>query len=397
MKRIANSWVVAFLLVGCSREAPQPPAPVAPATVPHAHVDEPEAHESLPTKVRLSAEVIKNSKIKASPAAVGLLAVTVDLTGEIAADPDRSARITARVPGRIVAVNFKEGMKVKAGQVLATIESPQLARDRATYSAAAARANTAKLEVERLKGLVARSLAPEQALAVATSEWTAFEAEARAARITLTSFGTDVLSEMSAETARLSLRSPIAGSVLSRNAIVGQNVESGHVVADIGDLDRVYFLGRLFEKDLAQVKAGARTDVRLNAYPGEVFDGVVESIGKSLDATARTVIARIVLSDRGGMLKTGLFGRAQVVIDKESTRERRVVVPIGSVTRLADRDVVFVQQSDGDFEVHPVTLGNSAGGQVELLSGIREGENVVVDGVFTLKSAVLKSTFGEDE
>ena len=76
---------------------------------------------------------------------------------------------------------------------------------------------------------------------------------------------------------------------------------------------------------------------------------------------------------------------------------RHVVVPLSAITQLPEKNVVFVLQPDGDFEVHPVTLGGSAAGRVEVLGGLREGERVVVDGVFTLKSAVMKGTFGEED
>jgi len=72
-------------------------------------------------------------------------------------------------------------------------------------------------------------------------------------------------------------------------------------------------------------------------------------------------------------------------------------VPLTAVTRLANKDVVFVRQPDGDFELHDVTLGRSAQGRVEILGGLRAEEVVVVDGVFTLKSAILKGTFGEED
>ena len=67
------------------------------------------------------------------------------------------------------------------------------------------------------------------------------------------------------------------------------------------------------------------------------------------------------------------------------------------MTRIADRDVVFVRQADEHFEVHPVTLGPSASGEVQSAPGLREGEQVVTDGVFAVKGAILKSTFAEEE
>ena len=197
--------------------------------------------------------------------------------------------------------------------------------------------------------------------------------------------------------ARVVIRSPLAGFVLARDAIQGQTVQPEHVIATIGDLERVYFLARLFEKDLARVKVDATAEVRLNAYPNEVFDATIETIGRQIDPAARTVTARIVVRNHGDLVKVGLFGSARVVVGDTDSRTKRVVVPLSGVTRIANRDVVFVRQPDDDFDLHPVTLGRSAGGRVEILGGLRAGEQVVIDGVFTLKSAILKSTFGEED
>src|SRR6185503_6285221 len=86
------------------------------------HEDESEQHEALPTKVRLTASVVRSAGIKVAPATSDSLPATVDLTGEFAADPDKSARLAARVPGRIVAVRVKEGGRVTAGQTVAVLE-----------------------------------------------------------------------------------------------------------------------------------------------------------------------------------------------------------------------------------------------------------------------------------
>jgi cobalt-zinc-cadmium efflux system membrane fusion protein len=360
------------------------------------HADEQEAHEGLPSKVRLSPEVVQAAGVKTAAATMDTLPATVELTGEIATDPDRSARLAARVSARVVEVRVKEGERVKAGQVVAVLESPELARARATLTSALARARSARLNAQRVNNLEAKALAAGQEVAAAQAEAEALEAEVAAARQTLAAFGTDALQGEGA-VARMSLRAPLGGFVLARDAVPGQTVDAEHVIATIGDLDHAYFLGRIFEKDLALLRAGARVEVRLNAYPAVVFDGSVESIGKQLDPTARTVIARILVQNRDDLLKVGLFGSARVVTSRLAAQRPRIVVPLDAVTKIATKDVVFVLQDDGDFEVHPVTPGRTAGSRVEILTGLREGERVVVAGVFTLKSAVLKGTFGEDE
>lgn len=363
---------------------------------PSEHEDEPEAHEQLPNKIRLAPKVVEAARIKTAAVTLEALPATVDLTGEIAADPDKSARIAARVTGRVVSAHVKEGQRVKAGQLVAVIESPELARVRAGLASAAARARSARLNATRLRNLESKALASGQEAATADAEAAALEAEVMAARQTLRAFGPAAESAQGPG-ARLTVRAPLAGFVLARDAVQGQTVDPEHVLAVIGDLDRVYFLARLFEKDLARVKIGAPAELRLNAYPSELFEGTVETIGRQLDPAARTVTARIVVRNHGDLVKVGLFGTARVVTGASAAPTKRVVVPLTAVTRLADKDVVFVLQADGDFEVHPVTLGASAAGRVEILSGLRETEKVVVEGVFTLKSAVLKSTFGEEE
>ena len=105
----------------------------------------------------------------------------------------------------------------------------------------------------------------------------------------------------------------------------------------------------------------------------------------------------MTLSPEPYPLKVGLFGTATVVMTGPQATAPRLVVALGAVTKLVHRDVVFVHHADGDFELHPVTLGRSAAGKVEVISGLLEGELVVTEGVFTLKSAVLKSTFGEED
>jgi len=369
----------------------------APVTAgPTSHQDEPEAHEALPTKVRLRPDVARAAGIRTAAAVSDSLPATVDLTGEIAADPDRSARLAARVPGRIVEVKAKEGDRVKAGQTIAILESPEIARARAALAAASAKARSARLNADRLKNLETKSLASGQEVAAAAAEAAALDAEAAAAKQTLGAFGQGA-DEMQGGSARVVIRSPLAGFVLARDAIQGQTVQPEHVIATIGDLERVYFLARLFEKDLARVKVDATAEVRLNAYPNEVFDATIETIGRQIDPAARTVTARIVVRNHGDLVKVGLFGSARVVVGDTDSRTKRVVVPLSGVTRIANRDVVFVRQPDDDFDLHPVTLGRSAGGRVEILGGLRAGEQVVIDGVFTLKSAILKSTFGEED
>ena len=380
------------LLTACPNKDSAPPRQAASQP----HRDEPTEHEPLPNRIRLQPSVLAAAKIRTEKVVSKVLPMTLEVPGEVAADPDRSVRIAARVPGRLSAVAFKEGMRVQAGALLAVIESAELARAASAYTSASVKLQAAQKNAARIQSLATTGLAANQELLEAQAQARALEAEAQAARRSLLSFGVSD-AQLASLGARFELHAPFAGYAVSRNATVGQTVTAEHILCDLIDLDRAYFIGRLYEKNLARVEPGQTAEVRLNAYPEAVFIGKVEIVGKQLDPSARTVVTRIVITNKDDLLKVGLFGKARVSLSAGLAQPRGLVVPISAVTRIADRDVVFVRQPDEHFEVHPVTLGPSASGEVQVLSGLREGEQVVTDGVFTLKGAILKSTFAEEE
>ncbi len=399
MKRALNLAMAIGLTVcagvgACSR-SPEPAPVERVAEGNEARTKTDTQHEELPKRVTLSPEVRAAVHLETQLVAISSLPATVELTGEIAPDPDRSAQVVARAQGRIIQVVFKEGDWVKAGALLVVLNSPELAHARAALTSATARAGAARQNAERLRNLAAKGLASGQEVAGAAAEARALEADETAARQSLAAFGSGAV-DYAGDAARLELRTPIDGYVLKRDALIGQVVSPERVLAVVANLDRAYFLGRLFEKDVSHVTEGANADIRLNAYPKQAFQGEVETIGREIDPSARTVVARIVIKDQGRDLKAGLFGIARVVMKDAASHPVRMVVPLAAVTQIANRDVVFVQEPGGEYAVHPVTLGRSAEGKVEVLEGLRAGERVVTSGVFTLKSVVLKGTFGEE-
>lgn len=369
------------------REGPAPSSSAKQAD----HADE-AAHDALPKRVRLEPQVIADAKIKTAPVTREVLAATIDLPGEVSSDPDKTAKVSPLVGGRIESVNFTEGQAVKKGDVLAILKVPELGKAKAAFTAKAAKAAAARANADRLQALAEKRLAAAQEVLTAKAEADALEAEARADAEQLGALGTG------SGGTQLALRAPVGGVVISRDAVVGQPVTSDQVIATIADLSEVWFLGRVFEKNLGQIRIGAPAEVQLNAYPKEAFAGSIEYLGQQVDPTARTVVARIRIVNRRHLLRLGLFGVARVGTGEEDAgRPTAIVVPQTAVTEIGQKHVLFVREADGDFDLHEVVLGDAALGKVQVLSGLREGELVVVEGVFTLKSAVLKSTFGEGE
>lgn len=359
-----------------------------------AHKDEPE-HEELPHHVRLKPEVIEAAGIKTRKVERQKLLPTRKLPGEIVADPDRSARISSPVAGRLEEARLREGAQVKKGEVVAVVRVPELGRIHGAQAAAAARARAARANAERLEDLAKKHLASEQAWLDAKADAEAYSAEARALGGQLAAMGSG--SGGTAAPFLLALRSPVAGVVVARDAVVGQPVAADQVLGTVADLSEMWFLARVFEKDLEQIRVGSAVEVQLNAYASRRFSGTIELVGQQIDPVARTVTARVRLKNPEGLLRLGLFGAALVSIPGEDGATTRLVIPRDAVTEIGGKQVVFVRQPDDDFEIHPVVLGQGAPGLVEVISGLREGELVVSEGVFSLKSVVLKSTLAEED
>ena len=387
------SFLGLVVVAACSAKEPESREQSAPSPAAPEHSDEP-AHEELPKKVRLSERVMKDAQIESESVRREVLPNTLALPGEIAADPDKSARLSSPIPGRVESVRFQEGDRVRRGSVLATIQVPDLGKLRAEQAAKAAQAAAAKSNAERLRVLLSQNLAANQAYLDAVAQAEALDLETRAASDHVRALG---LTQQGGRPSTLELRAPFDGVVVSRSAVVGQPIGADEVIAEIVDLSETMFFGRAFEKDLGRLQMNAPTEVQLNAYPHERFEGVIEYIGRRVDPVARTVTARIRLHNRNDRLRIGLFGTAHIAADANEQHAPTLVVPRSALTEVAGKQVVFVQHPDRDFELHEVVLGHAAGGKVEVVSGLREDERVVVHGVFTLKSAVLKNTFAEEE
>lgn len=402
LQRTVSLALLVVPLVGCPNKADTNKSPAPAESKKTAtddpnradgHSDEPE-HEGVAKRVRVPPGVVKDAKLAWAPVTKESLALTLSLPGEIVVDPDRSARVSTPIPGRLDQVSFREGSEVKKGDLLALVRVPELGKVRSAHAATSARAAAARANADRLQALAEKKLASPQEVTTAKAEADALDAEARALGEQLRAMGT---SESVGSGPQLALRAPLSGVVISRDAFVGQPVTAEQTIASIADLTEVWFLGRLFEKDLGRVKVGAKAEVQLNAYSKERFNGTIDYIAEKIDEVARTVTARIRLENRERLLRIGLFGSARVATGEGQQRPPQIIVPRSAIVEVAGKPVVFVRQADEDYELHEVVLGESALGKVEVLNGLREGEQIVTQGAFTLKSIALKSTIAEEE
>lgn len=385
--------VASIVAAACSKPSPRKEEPAPGATTSHEGEKE---HDAIPKKAKLSPEVVRDANIKVEAVAKRVLAPTLALPGEVSADPDRSARVASPVAGRLVDVRFKEGSAVAKGEGLATVRIPEIGKVRAAERATVAKAAAARANAERLEALAEKGMAAKQEALGARAEADALDAEGRALAEQLGALGLGT----SGGGADIVLRAPVAGVVVMRDAVIGQPVTTEQTIASIADLSESWFLARVFEKDLGRLELGASAEVVLNAYPNETFVGKVEHVGRQIDPIARTVTARIRLTNRADMLRIGLFGTARTAraaAKGETALEPVLAVPRTSLVDVANKTVVFVRIGPEEYALHEVSVGDSAAGYVRVLSGLREGEDVVVDGAFTIKSVLLRGTLADED
>ena len=190
---------------------------------------------------------------------------------------------------------------------------------------------------------------------------------------------------------RYELRSPVAGRIVQRRAVVGEVVEQRDVLYTVADLSTMWLLMDLRERDVALVRVGLRVLFTVDGLPGHAFDGIVSWISDTVDDRTRTIKVRANFPNESGLLRTNMFGLARIII-----HDNDEVVSISSEAVQTDGccQLVFVKQDETLFVPRKVSLGASANGHVEILSGLAVGESVVTVGSFLMKAEILKSNIG---
>jgi Cu(I)/Ag(I) efflux system membrane fusion protein len=189
----------------------------------------------------------------------------------------------------------------------------------------------------------------------------------------------------------LTFRAPVAGIVTEKKAVQGMRFMPGETLFQIADISRVWVQADVFEQDIAAVDVGQKARIRINAYPGEVFEGRIAYVYPTLKAETRAVPVRIELANPKGRLKPAMFADVDIPAGGAASV---LTVPASAVIDSGVRQTVVVQLAEGRFEPRVVKLGQRGGEFVQVLEGVREGEMVVssanflIDAESNLKAAL---------
>jgi len=294
-----------------------------------------------------------------------------------------------------VKLNAAPGDSVSVGQVLAVLQNSEVGRARSDAITAQSRLALARLTLDRKRRLNAERIVPQREVQDAEANVEAATADLRAAKATLRSLGLgDADAERLTDDPTFALRSPVSGMVIERNAVLGQLAEPDKPLFRVGNLDRLWLTVHAFERDAVRVRTGSVARVEFPALPGHSFNGSVTLVGSQVEPDSRTVPVRIEINNRDGALRPGMSATAWLTVGQETGKV--LTVPAAALQRLRERWIVFIPRAGNQFEMRAVGRGRDLGGEVEILSGLKPGETVIVDGAFLLKAQAERSA-GEGE
>jgi len=349
----------------------------------------------------------KNSAIEIELVGPQFIAGVIPATGKVLVPEDRVAVIGPVNAGRIVRLFAGQGSRVQKGQKLADLESADIDQAEADYLKALAdyenarRSSVAEIRLaqenyDRTKLLYEKTITAGKNLQTAEHDLevakAAGESSVNGAKATLTaarrhllilglsSSTIDSLPKKPDLAAVFSLNSPIAGTVIERNATVGASVGTDSNLFKIIDLSRVWIDANVFEKDLARVRMGQEVKVNLPALPGSTYTGRVILIDSVVDPETRTIKVRTEVANPDSRLKPDMFANVEIVTDLNRSA---ISVPQTAVLNDGGKTVVFVAEGNG-YQKREVHTGIQNGDRLEIVEGLSPGEKVVVKGNYLL-------------
>jgi cobalt-zinc-cadmium efflux system membrane fusion protein len=307
-----------------------------------------------------------------------------DTTGVVDYDQNRSTAVLAPFSGPVTKVLVSLGQKVKQGQPLAIVASPDFAAAVDAYRKALAAAHAAAQVAANDKDLYAHHAISQRENAQAQSDAIGAASDSNAARQALLALPVDPQVVKAIEQGRAVtnvqgvIRAPIAGTVVQRSITPGQLLQAGSTACfTVADLSKVWVMAQVFDSDLAKVQVGDSAEVETGAG-AKALPGKVANVSPEVDPDTRSVAARVVVDNPGDLLKKQMYVRVRI---SSARPERGLLVPVDAVLRDDENlPFVYVQAADGSYARRPVTLGVRTGNRYLIAAGLEAGDKVVIEG-----------------
>lgn len=297
------------------------------------------------------------------------------LNGSI--EGETSATISAKLAGRIEQVLVQEGQQIKAGAPLVKLENIELANSVRTAQGAVTKAETnynlAKADYRRYQELYAQGAVSQQQLEIAAAQLKTAQADLSSAAANKSSaeqqYGYGVIT------------APVSGVIINKTATVGQVVSPGVALMTVENLNQVYAVVNIEQKDLGKVKIGQKAEITVDAYPEKIFTGVLEIINPQAGTSNRMFRAKIKINNQDSALKTGMFVKVQL-----TTGQALPVLTVPSNAIIQKQGLYYVFTVEDNKAVrHQVEIGEVSGSSIVVKSGLQPGSPVIVSNINQLK------------
>lgn len=382
-------WIIAaimLLLTGCSDQAPAPPVPPQEAGA-KSGVSRPRLVQPPP---------VVQARLRSEPVALHAIPEIVTAPGEVSLDLRQVAKITSRIAGQAEQVQAQLGDHVKKGQPLVAIGGLQLDQLIEEYLVWKAQADVAANGFRRTQKLRAEDIVPERKLIEDKGRYLETQARYQHIREKLLNMGLSV-AELTAlerghldESHRYTLTSPIAGTIVAQNVVRGQGVAPGNELFEVVDTSRVWVFANLPIEQARKFKEGQPGSITPKG--GDPITAPLTYLAPVADDTTRTIRIKFEVANAQGALKPGEYVDVSLPLAGAPT----LAVPIAAITTVENQRGVFVQREQG-FAFTPIDSGREGGGWIEIRKGLTDQDMVVTEGVFDLKTVLLKEHLGSGE
>ncbi|HEY4188129.1 MAG TPA: efflux RND transporter periplasmic adaptor subunit [Polyangia bacterium] len=308
---------------------------------------------------------------------------SASLPGRVSFDEDHTQRVASPIDGRATAVLVKIGDQVRVGQALISLSSPNVGQLQADAQKADSDLTVAQKGIERAHKLQAEGAVSDKDVAQAEADFRKATTDRARTGAQLKALGISA-TDPSIE---VSLRAQVAGIVVDRNVLLGQEVRADQAtpLMTISSLDTLWVLADVYEQDLGLVENGAPVTVHVPAYPADSFPGRISNIGEVVDTSTRTVKVRCVVDNPGHRLKPEMFARVNV---QSKPGHKVILAPSKAILNDGERFFVIVASEGITFRIRRVTVGPDLDGQSRILSGLTPGEKIVTDGAIFMRREI---------
>ena len=352
-------------------------------------------HED-PSSVDLTPKQMETFDVRTTTVSGGPIAVTIERPAEVLYDENALAHVVPRVAGIARTIDAAEGDRVIEGEVLAVLESRELADTKAAYLASLERLALAEENFARAEALIDKRIVSERTHLAAKTDYAEARINLRSARQKLLALGIgrnrlkEISEEADADLTEYVMRAPLSGTVVTRHLTRGESVPTSREAFVIADVSTVWIDISIYAHDLELVEAGQQVTIVTDG--GQEIEGAVAFVTPNVSEETRTANARVVLANTPMQLRPGMFVTARIAVVEEPAEVR---VPITALQTHESRDVVFVKDKAGQLKLRPVSLGQRNSDFVEVLAGLTPGDTVVTNGAFVVKSQLDKTGFDD--